>query len=92
MAELADYPVVIERGCAMSEGSEAVDLDCLVGAEASIQGGDSADKPADDAAAAPAAIDGEPFGGGYGSPPVTVAELEAAARRAAARRTAAKRR
>lgn len=81
MAELADYPVVIEQGCAMNDGFEAVDHDRLFAAEAPVLGGDSAE---DAPAWSPVAV-GEPFGGGYGSPPGTVAELEAAASRAAAR-------
>lgn len=79
MAELAGYPVVIERGCAMNEGSESADVDRPIAAEAaSPSGGSTGDSTGD----------WEPFGGGYGSPPVTVAELEAAARRAATGRAA----
>ena len=63
----------------MDEEFESAGVGRLIAAEAAIPSGDSTGD---------ATRDGEPFGGGYGSPPVTVAELEAAARRAAARRAA----
>lgn len=45
---------------------------------------DGEDEPVSASSAAPSGAD-VPFGGGYGSPPVTIAELEAAARSAAER-------